>query len=130
MSMMTGEPLLPEVVRAFILKYVDSVAELEALLLTHSTPDQAWDLGQLAGRLYIGEREAEEVLHALHRRGLLAREGKAFRYAPVPDTLRVDVDALAEAYPRFLIPISNLVHSKPAASLRQFADAFRLREDK
>ncbi len=61
---------------------------------------------------------------------LLAREGEAFRYGPASDTLRADVDALAAAYPRFLIPISNLVHSKPAASLRHFADAFRLREDK
>jgi hypothetical protein len=127
---MTGDPLLPVNVRAFILKYVDSVAELEALLLIHSTPDQAWDLVQLASRLYISEREAEGVLQALHRRGLLAREEKAFRYGPVPETLRADVDALAAAYPRFLIPISNLVHSKPAASLRQFADAFRLREEK
>lgn len=127
---MTGDPLLPVNVRAFILKYVDSVAELEALLLIHSTPDQAWDLVQLASRLYIGERDAEAVLQALHRRGLLAREGEAFRYGPVADALRADVDALAAAYPRFLIPISNLVHSKPAASLRQFADAFRLREEK
>jgi hypothetical protein len=128
--MMTGEPLLPEVVRAFILKYVDSVAELEALLLAHSTVAQAWDVEQLARRLYIREREAEGVLHALHRRGLLAREDEGYRYGPVLDTLRADVDALAAAYPRFLIPISNLVHSKPAASLREFADAFKLREDR
>lgn len=128
--MMTGEPLLPEIVRAFILKYVDSVAELEALLLAHSAAAQVWDVAQFAGRLYISEREALGVLQALHRRGLLAREGDAFRYGPAQDALRADVDALAAAYPRFLIPISNLVHSKPAASLRQFADAFRLREDK
>jgi hypothetical protein len=127
---MTGEPMLPEIVRAFVLKNVDSVAELEALLLIHSTPDRAWDRVQLASRLYISEREAEGVLQALHRRGLLAREDKAFRYGPAADAQRADVDALAAAYPRFLIPISNLVHSKPAASLRQFADAFRLREDK
>jgi hypothetical protein len=126
---MTGEPL-PEIVRAFILKYVDSVAELEALLLAHATVAQAWDVGQLARRLYISEREAEGVLQALHRRGLLAREARAYRYCPLPDTLRADVDALAAAYPRFLIPISNLVHNKPAASLREFADAFKLREDK
>ena len=79
---MTGEPPLPEIVRAFILKYVDSVAELEALLLAHSAAGQAWDVAHLASRLYISEREAEGVLQALHRRGLLEREGEAFRSAP------------------------------------------------
>jgi hypothetical protein len=127
---MADEPLLPESVRAFILKYLDSVAQLEALLLAHSTVAQTWDVAQLARRLYISEREAEGVLQALHRRGLVTREEMAYRYGPVPDTLRADVDALAAAYPRFLIPISNLVHSKPAASLREFADAFKLREDR
>jgi hypothetical protein len=127
---MADEPLLPESVRAFILKYLDSVAQLEALLLAHSTVAQTWDVAQLARRLYISEQEAEGVLQALHRRGLVTREEMAYRYGPVPDTLRADVDALAAAYPRFLIPISNLVHSKPAASLREFADAFKLREDR
>ena len=40
------------------------------------------------------------------------------------------VDALAAAYPRFLIPLTKLIHSKPPASLRDFADAFRFREEK
>jgi hypothetical protein len=128
--MMADERLLPESVRAFILKYVDSVAQLEALLLTHSAGAQAWDVPQLARRLYISEQEAEDVLQALHRRGLVTREDRAYRYGPVQEALRADVDALAAAYPRFLIPISNLVHSKPAASLREFVDAFKLREDR
>jgi hypothetical protein len=125
---MTGEPL-PDPVRAFILRYVDSVAELEGLLLVRSTGGQPWDVSQLAGRLYISEVEAGAVLQALHRRALMSRDGAVYRYAP-PDALRAEVDALPDAYPRFLIPITNLVHSKPRSSLRDFADAFKLREEK
>ena len=125
---MTGEPL-PDPVRAFVLKYVDSIAELEALLLVRSTGAQPWEARQLAGRLYINEAEAGAVLRALHRRALMSRDGSVYRYDPA-DALRVEVDAVAEAYPRFLIPITNLVHGKPRPSLRDFADAFKLREEK
>ncbi len=120
---------LPDAVRAFVLKSIDSVAELEALLLVRSTGPQPWGVSELAARLYISEAEAGTVLQALHRRALMARDGSVYRYTP-PDALRVDVDLLADAYPRFLIPITNLIHSKPRASLRDFADAFKLREEK
>lgn len=126
---MTGTSL-PDAVRAFVLKHLDSIAELEGLLLFCSDAKQTWDVAQLAGRLYITEAEASVVLRALHRRAFVSREGSAYRYDPRPDTLRAEVDALAAAYPRFLIPITNLVHSKPRASLRDFVDAFRLREEK
>jgi hypothetical protein len=120
---------LPDTLRAFILKHLDSVAELEALLLVRATGAQGWEASPLAARLYVTEADAQVVLHALHRRSLMSREGPVYRYAPA-DALRVEVDALAEAYPRLLIPITNLIHSKPRASLRDFADAFRLREEK
>jgi hypothetical protein len=126
---MTGEAL-PDVVRAFVLKHLDSVAELEALLLVRANGGRAWDNSQLAARLYISDAEANLVLHALHRRSLVSREGAGYRYDPRPETLPGEVDALAEAYPRFLIPITKLIHGKPRASLRDFADAFRLREEK
>jgi hypothetical protein len=127
---MTDEPQLPEGVTSFVLKYVDSIAELEALLLVRSTELRPWAVRDLVQRLYITEGEATEVVRALHRRGLLSQEGETFRYEPRSDALRRDVDALAAAYPRFLIPLTRLVHGKPPASLRNFADAFRLREEK
>jgi hypothetical protein len=127
---MNEDTQLPDDVRAFVLKHIDSVAQLEALLLTRSAADQPWTVPELASRLYVTEAEAASVVRALHRRGLLAQEDDAFRYQPRHDELRRDVDALAAAYPRFLIPLTKLIHSKPSVSLRDFADAFRLREEK
>jgi hypothetical protein len=121
---------LPESVAGFVLKNLDSVAELEGLLLVRSSPEEDWDVGVLARRLYITDAEANVVLTTLHRRGLMGRSGDIFRYAPASDERRAEVDAVAAAYPRFLIPITNLIHGKPRASLRDFADAFRLREEK
>lgn len=127
---MNGDSQLPDAVAHFVLKHFDSVAELEALLLMRSSGAQFWDTALLARRLYISEPEAAGVLKALHRRGLMAREDDTFRYEPTPNERRSEVDMLAAAYPKFLIPITNLIHGKPRASLRDFADAFRLRGDK
>lgn len=126
---MTEADKLPELVHQFILRYIDSVAELEGLLLVRAEPAAPWDASRLAGRLYIEECAAKNVLLALHRRGLLSNDSDRFRYQPAPDSLRESVDALAVSYPRFLIPITNLIHAKPQIALREFADAFRLREE-
>jgi hypothetical protein len=127
---MSTDEQLPGAVSQFIIRYLDSVAELEALLLARSTPDGAWTVVALARRLYITESEAVTVLQALHRRGLLCHDGDVYRYAPASEHLRLGAEALAAAYPRFLIPITSLIHGKPRSALRDFADAFRWREEK
>ena len=62
-------------------------------------------------------------------RGLLRREGQAYRYAPTDDSLRADIEDLAGCYSRQLVDVTQLVHSKPGAIVRSFADAFRFRKD-
>jgi hypothetical protein len=121
---------VPDLVKEFVLRHIDSVAELEGLLLARSEIGRAWDASQLARRLYVTDHAAAEVLGALHRHGLMARDGERFLYAPSSESVRSQVDALAAAYPRFLIPITHMIHSKPRQALREFADAFRLREEK
>lgn len=119
---------LSQTVRDFILQYIDSVAELEGLLLLRAETSHTWTTAKLAGRLYVDEHAAESTLTALHRAGLVSLADGGFRYRPASDAMRLAIDELATSYPRFLIPITNLIHSKPR-SLRDFADAFRLRED-
>jgi hypothetical protein len=99
-------------VRGFIVRCLDTVGELEALLLVRSHPEQRWDARELAARLYIREAQAGAVLEELHRHALMARHGDVFVYRPASDALHQDVEALAAAYPRFLIPITTLIHTK------------------
>jgi hypothetical protein len=120
---------LPEAVMHFVLRYLESVAELEGLLLMRIERSHTWNGSRLAARLYITDRAAEEVLDALHRHALLARVGDEFRYQPESAALEAAVDSVAASYPKFLLPITHLIHSKPRAALREFADAFKLREN-
>jgi hypothetical protein len=108
---MTRHERIPESIRRFVQQHLFSVAELEGLLLVRSAPQQAWNARAMADRLYIGEPHARLVLDALHRHGLMAARDGAFHYGPASDGLRGDVDALAEAYPRLLIPITELIHT-------------------
>jgi hypothetical protein len=127
---MTGDDELPAAIAQFVTLNLDSVAELEALLLVHGTSGERWDAHRLARRLYITDPEATAVLHKLRRRGFVSHDEAGFRYLPQAEALRLEVDALAAAYPRFLIAITQLIHAKPRTALREFSDAFRFREEK
>ncbi len=116
---------LPDNVRQLLLMAIDSVAQLEGLLLMRREAKQGWDAAALARRLFTPQAAAQEVLDGLLQRGFLRVDEGRYRYAPASDELRAGVDDLDAAYTRFLIPITNLLHSKRGAAHR-FADAFRL----
>lgn len=123
---MSEEPL-PEEVRDLILRHIDTVAQLEALLFLRERPAEGWDAVSVARRLYAPAREMTAALAELCNDGFLVREGELYRYAPASGH-QAKVDTLAKAYARQLIPITNLIHSKPR-NIRAFSDAFKFRKD-
>jgi DNA-binding MarR family transcriptional regulator len=127
---MPGE-LISADLQQFILKSIDSIAQLEALLLLAAGPNERWTVAVIAARLYISEPEATGLLDRLVAEGLIALEGEpaAFRYQPASAELDARVKALAEAYRTHLVPVTNLIHAKPRTRVQEFADAFKLRKD-
>lgn len=120
---------IPEHVRRFIVEGIDSIPELEALLLLRAHGDRTWSAEDAGARLYVSTTMATHALNALADRGLLARDGQSYRYAPARPELDVVVADLAATYATRLIAVTRLIHAKPAASVREFADAFRLRKE-
>jgi hypothetical protein len=123
---------IPGNVRQFILESIDSIAQLEALLLLRGSPNEEWDARKVAGRIYINEEEATSLLARLSAEGLIAFSNDKpplYRYHPDSDDLALIVDRLAEIYCKHLVPVTNLVHSKPRTRVREFADAFNLRKE-
>lgn len=123
---MPNEPV-PDDVRDLILRHIDSVAQLEALLLLRAHPADSWPAGSIASRLYAPEGEIVRALARLCADGFLIREQETYRYECSAEK-REGVDRLAEAYSRHLIPVTNLIHAKPR-NIRQFSDAFKFRTD-
>jgi hypothetical protein len=121
---------IPNDVRQFIFESIDPIAQLEALLLLRGSPNEEWDAQKVAQRLYISEQEATSLLARLSSEGLIAFSNDKpplCRYQPDSDDLALIVDRLAETYSKHLVPVTNLVHSKPRTRVREFADAFNLR---
>src|SRR5687767_11294496 len=128
-----SDKIFPEDIEQFILEKIDSVAEMEALLLLRDNAETLWSVVNLAKRLYITEEQTAKILDHLCAEGLLnpgPSEHPGFRYQPESLDLESSVSRVAEIYRKHLVPISNLIHSKPRARIREFAAAFRLRKEK
>lgn len=117
---------LPPAVRALIAERIDSVPELEAVLLFRADPQRAWTAEEAGRRLYVSTTVAAHVLAELRERGFFVQVGDAYRYEPDAD-LTAAIDELATAYSRHLVAVTELIHSKPSRGVRDFANAFRLR---
>ena len=124
-----SDELIPEDVREFILKCIDSIAQLEALLLLRHEPATNWSAGRIAKRLYIEENDAKAVLDRLSSEGLIVVSDGDYRFNGEAREQKDFVDRLAILYAHHLIPVTNLVHAKPSG-LRAFAAAFKLRKDR
>lgn len=123
-----ADHVIPAEVRRFLLGRIDSIAQLEALLLLHREAEQLWDGPRLAARLYIGEPQAAEILRALCAESLIVNDGGRYRYADGDATQDQLIALVSAHYARHLIPVTNLIHDKPRR-VQQFADAFKLKKD-
>jgi hypothetical protein len=123
-----GHDHIPDDIRAFIVRFIDSVTQLEALLLVRANPDEAWDVAGIAKRLYVSEHDVIEALNRLCANGLLDCSEHIYRYTKVSAENQANVERLALLYSRYLIPITNIIHSN-SRPIRAFADAFKFRKD-
>jgi hypothetical protein len=120
---------IPPEVRRLILEAIDSVPELEALLLLRETPTQHWTPDSASSRLYVSRTVAAYTLEVLTARGFLEETPEGFRYRPASAELAEVVGVLARTYATNLVAVTKLIHAKPGASVQDFARAFRLRKD-
>jgi len=120
---------LPEDVHRFILSRIDSVEQLEVLLLMHRAPDTAWTPEAIARELYSTPSSVRGRLDSLVRQELVATEGTppSFYSRPQSPALVATLDRIAECYRQRRVAVITLIASKPMENVRAFSDAFRLR---
>ena len=123
--------IVPEHVKAFLLQHIDSIAQLEALLLLRREAARSWNVDELATRLYVSPAATADLLLHLCVSGFLVDEGSmpaSYRYACAsPEQARM-VDEIAHLYATCLIPVTHIIHSKARTRIQEFADAFKLRK--
>ena len=117
----------------FIYDKIDSVPHLEALVLLWNSRPVGWTLEELASRLYAPIDKVEELLRDLVRMQLVAESTTTpakYSYLPKSEEQNGLLVSLDEAYRKDLVRISTMIHSKTSSSVREFARAFRLKQEK
>lgn len=131
MAEMAVADIQPEVWN-FIETHIDTVPQLEALLLIYGTEDRPWKTEEIATRIYVALESARDILEALRRRSLivLSEDSLGYRRSPATDATTALIATVSHAYRRHLIPIATFIHSKASASVREFARAFEIKKDR
>ena len=117
----------------FIQENIDSVPQLEALILLWNSRPVGWTTEEMSSRLYVQPEQLNEILRDLIRMQM-AREVHSdpprfayFSQSEEQNNLMHEVDA---AYRRELVRISTMIHSKASSPVREFAKAFRFRKER
>ncbi|MEW5847806.1 MAG: hypothetical protein AB2A00_03290 [Myxococcota bacterium] len=119
-------------VREFIRAHINSVEQLEALLLLRAHPDQEWTAVRLNEELRTSVTSAASRLTDLAGRGFVrvrADAGPTYCYDLVGKPLDGVVARLGQAYASRRHEVINLIFAKPIENLRVFSDAFKLRRE-
>jgi hypothetical protein len=115
---------VPDDIRDFILKHIASVAQIEALLLIWSSPEERWGLRQIAARIYASDTDTARALDGLCAEGLLVCADGIFGLNRSAENVEM-IRKLQEVYARYLIPVTDVIHSK-ARRTPSAGGAFRL----
>lgn len=118
---------MPAPVKRFIAGHIESVEQLEVLLLLRGANDKTWTADEVARALVIRRESAQHWLGDLHSRGLLLKIDEGHRYDVPERETEQAIDQLAESYANYRVAVIGLIFSKPSARVTVFADAFRIR---
>ena len=122
---------LPSDVHQFLYQNIDSVEQLEVLLLLLHSPERGWGTEEVARELYSHPASIARRLALLLGRGLLREtDPGCYQYAPRTGELHATVLRVAEMYRERRVAVVILIASKPVENVRAFSDAFRIRRKK
>jgi hypothetical protein len=122
----------PADIKQFIADNIDSVAQLELLLLMRDQPAKAWSAQEAGNALYAAADVTGLLMADLHAKKLLAAgpAESTYVYRPERAESALLVDRLADLYRERRVAVISTIYTKPIDKIRSFADAFRLRKEK
>jgi hypothetical protein len=121
------QPLHPAV-HDLIVDRIESVAQLEVLLLLMRDPAKVWNAQTLAAELRVTETWTASQLQQLVQHNLATKVPQGYRYGADLVT-HATVQELDKAYHSHPVAVVTLIYSKPNRTLKSFSDAFRLRKE-
>jgi hypothetical protein len=114
----------------FIAQHIESLAQLETLLLMWQDPARRWDCAELSRVLYITPDMCGGLVADLERRGFVRRgEDSRYQYQPADPELHRFLKQLATIYQERRVAVITQIYSRPMKKVQTFADSFRLRRE-
>ena len=114
------------------LEHIDSVPELETLMLMWGSRTRAWTVENVASRLYISPESARGILRDLAEKSLVESSPgvDTYTYKSGSEAQDQTMAWLEETYRRETVPMSTMIHSKASRAVLDFARAFRFKVKK
>lgn len=120
---------LPPPVQQLVWRSLSSIDHVAVLLAVRAAvTSDGLAAGEVAARASVSDDVARAVLSDLVKAELLQEQMGRYRYAPEAD-LRSAVDQLEEMYNTRPVTLVRAIYDRPPASIRRFADAFRVRRE-
>jgi hypothetical protein len=119
-------------VKLFIDQNIESLAQLEALLLLRQDPKRSWQAEEIAKALYLPPEMVGTLLADFVRRGfarIVPSAELCYSYNMADANLNLLIGRVADAYRERRVAVISLIYSKPTNKVQTFADAFRLRKE-
>jgi hypothetical protein len=121
---------LPQRASALIVTFIDSVEQLEVLLLLREQQGRVWTARDVNDVIRSSEESIATRLYSLERSGFIVAAPSspgAYQYNPA-NSNDAAVEELAAAYRERRLRVTELIYSKPTRELSSFADAFIFRK--
>jgi hypothetical protein len=121
----------PAELKHFVAQHIESLPQLETLLLMQHDPQRDWSCADLAQSLYISSDMCAGIVTDLERGGFVARVAGSDRYrfaCTNADSERL-LTQLGAFYRERRVAVITQIYSNPVRKVQTFADAFRLRRE-
>lgn len=123
----------PNELRQFVEQHIESVQQLEALLLLRTEPSRQWNAAEVAKSLYVPEEVAKFLLTGFIRRGFAVSidsdQQSVVAYHPRDQVTDDLIGQLQQMYHDRRVAVISLIYSKPLNRVQTFADAFRFNRE-
>jgi hypothetical protein len=118
--------VLPGTVLTFLCERIDSIEQLETLLLLQKNASKEWTAEEVSRTLFTTPESASSRLAEFHANGLVrfnsTAEAPRYQYAPKLRALEKTIADLAEAYAKYPVRVIDIIFSKPLNKIRTFTD--------
>jgi DNA-binding HxlR family transcriptional regulator len=108
---------ISESLRLFIEAHINSIEEVEVLILLRATEEREWSAAQISRELGASVSWIQERLDDLASKGFLvvqqADSAPLYRFAPSSQESRAQIEDLAITYKQRRLRVISLVYAKP-----------------